>query len=127
MRRVGLAVVGALAFVVVISHATGAFAQAGLTPAAHARATEHVPPSREEMAGIGCITAGAAAAMAAGAVGVVALAASGGAAASYANLALPVLGTAFAAGCGVGVLAAPGASWLIDHLGHVIYGIPEPN
>lgn len=50
-----------------------------------------------------------------GTAGMVAVAATGGAAAPYANAALPVLGKAFAAGCGVGVMAAPGAAWLIDH------------
>jgi hypothetical protein len=128
MKRAGFVVVLiALACAAVLTGTTDALAQSGVARSSHNQPIEHVPPNREETAGIGCMTFGAAAVMAASAVGVAALAASGGAAAAYANLALPVLGTAFAAGCAVGAIAAPGAAWLTDHLEHVIYGVPEQN
>jgi hypothetical protein len=108
MRR---AITTALAasLLVAVLYAAPAFAQPG------SALDEHVPPNKDEMAGIGCMAAGTAAAIAAATLGVMTVAVTGGAAASYANLALPVVGTAFAAGCGVGVLAAPGAAWLVDH------------
>ncbi len=105
----------AIALTVMLA-AAPAFAQPGSSP------DDHLPPDKEELAGIGCMAAGTAAAVAAGTLGLITVAATGGVAASYANLALPVLGTAFAAGCGVGVLAAPGAAWLIEHYNHVLGG-----
>jgi hypothetical protein len=125
MKRAGLFLLGVLAVVAICAGASPVLAQSAAARTAPGRQLEHVPPTREEMAGIGCITAGTAAAMAAGAVGVLAIAVSGGAAAAYTNFALPVLGTAFAAGCGVGVLAAPGAAWLVDHYVHLIGPRPE--
>lgn len=124
MKRLGVTVFSTVVFCFMLFETSVASAQTRL---AADRPIEHVAPSREEMASIGCITFGAAAALATGAAGIIVLAFSGGGAASYANLALPVLGTAFAAGCGVGVLAAPGGAWLFDHLPHVIEGRPTVN
>lgn len=89
----------------------------GSVQANPAQPAEDVPhgPSKEELASIGCLATGSAAAAAVGAFGLVALTATGGAAATYANAALPMMGAAFAAGCSVGALVAPGASWLIEH------------
>jgi hypothetical protein len=85
----------------------------------------YVPPSHEETASIGCITAGTAAAILAGAFGAFTIPATGGASAGYATLVLPVLGTAFAAGCGIGLMAAPGAAWVLDHFEYLLGGRDE--
>jgi hypothetical protein len=92
-----------------------AAAQARPSQLAQSESEIHPGPSKDELAGLGCLAAGSAAVVAVGAVGMATIAATGGVAASYANVAMPILGTAFAAGCGVGVLAAPGAAWLFDH------------
>ena len=119
MKRAAL-----FAFVLVVFSVTSfgpnpAFGQPGMLAAAHISNPDHVPPNQEELASLGCITLGTVAVLATGATGVVVLAATGGAAAAYGNLTLPVLGTAFAAGCGVGILAGPGAAWLIEHFDHL--------
>lgn len=85
----------------------------------------HPGPTKEQLSSLGCLVAGSVAAVAVGAAGMATLAVTGGAAAGYSNLALPVLGTAFAAGCGVGVMAAPGAAWLIDHYVLGLHPLPE--
>lgn len=94
--------------------------------ASPAAPSTYVPPSEQQLASIGCIVAGAATAAVVGSVGVMGVAASGGTAAVYSVDALPILGAAFAAGCGIGMMAAPGAVWLIDQVGNFVLGREEP-
>lgn len=69
---------------------------------------EVTPPDKEELASIGCILAGM---TSAGLVGAATIFYTGGAAALSPSTSLTVLGTTFAAGCGVGMLVAPGVAW----------------
>ncbi len=87
----------------------------------------YTPPSSEQLASIGCIVAGTATAALVGTIGAMGVAATGGGAAVYSVDALPILGAAFAAGCGVGMMAAPGAAWLIGQMGYLISGRDESN
>ena len=109
MRVTGLVVAAAL------SIGVAAF------PASAVAVPKQEPPSTEELASIGCLVAGTATAALVGTFGIMTMSATGGAAAAYSAEALPILGAAFAAGCGVGVMAAPGAAWIIDHF----FGEPD--
>lgn len=105
---------GAAVMSIALACSTSAWAQGrGVHPAQlDSHDQLHVAPSQEEAAGLGCIAFGSAAMFVVGAMGVASGAVAGGAAAP--GIALPVLGTAFAAGCGVGVIAGPGAVYLVN-------------
>jgi hypothetical protein len=116
--------VAALTLGVALSVGAMSFPNTGMaaSPGASGRYT---PPTAEQMASIGCIVAGTATAALVGTVGAMSVAATGGSAAAYSIEALPILGAAFAAGCGVGMMAAPGAAWLLGHVGYLVNGRDE--
>ena len=116
--------VAALVMAFALGIGIAVFPNAGRAASPTAPST-YVPPSEQQLASIGCIVAGTATVAVVGTVGVMGVAAGGGAAAVYSADALPILGAAFAAGCGVGMMAAPGAAWLIDQVGNFIMGREE--
>jgi hypothetical protein len=115
MRVTGLAVALALCIGV------ASFPNAGM--AASSMPAES--PSEQQLASLGCIVAGTATAALVGTVGVMGAASTGGTAAIATPEALALMGAAFTAGCGVGMLAGPGAAWLIERLGYAVGGRDE--
>ncbi len=116
--------VAGLTMAVALSIGVASFPGKGMaaSPEPH---SSYTPPTAEQMASIGCIVAGTATAALVGTVGAMGVAASGGSAAIYSIEALPVLGAAFAAGCGVGMMAAPGATWLLGQVSYLVSGRGE--